>query len=490
MYRLVNTTSPGVRNISRLTELFEEGHNNYQQFHRRGVNPLELTWPRSWVMTEPGSSFRPISAANIRQRGNEITLMLGEPSRVNERADRHLPMLSERGDRQLPVRMPILREPRNHSFSVVSSRASDVGEDVIVSRLEVASAPPLVEEVSRRSVDSRTPSQHTGRIIGYRHVSLLVYEDPVDQPREESIRMLRVTNPVSSLSEIPEVCEVIEQIAKQRSMEIDDIWRMIEPSREVTRHKSFSVQKEELSTYVALTFKFPGYYEYSLDTLIDTGCSISCARLNALPDEWWEPLQKSIHMVNVDGMATIVSHRALNVSVFIGGQKFIIKEILAHPLLEADIILGNAFLKGQRENLPFVQDADDITIGCVKISILPDPKLRLKFGFYLIKRTEYCGDSPCERAFRVRARRGDTRIMSMNGCRLVEQEHDWMQTLFSPTSTSSSGWYDDLFVNIKQEVCMTVKLTGTKWDKFLMKLADNFSNDPLKLWTRNGLKAD
>ena len=43
IYRLVNTTSPGVRNISRLTELFEEGHNNYQQFHRREVNPLELS---------------------------------------------------------------------------------------------------------------------------------------------------------------------------------------------------------------------------------------------------------------------------------------------------------------------------------------------------------------------------------------------------------------------------------------------------------------
>ena len=187
----------------------------------------------------------------------------------------------------------------------------------------------------------------------------------------------------------------------QRSIAIDDIWRMIQPSQSVPENIGFSVRKEDLSTYVALTFKFPGYYEYSLDTLIDTGCSITCARLNALPDEWWEPLQKPIHMVNVDGMATMVGHKASNVPVFIGGQKFIIKEILAHPLLEADIIIGNAFLKGQKENLPFVQNENDVSIGGVKISILQEPRLRLKFGFYPVKRTEYCGDIPCERDFRV-----------------------------------------------------------------------------------------
>ncbi|WP_168415601.1 hypothetical protein [Acinetobacter indicus] len=219
-------------------------------------------------------------------------------------------------------------------------------------------------------------------------------------------------------------------------MKIDDIWQMLGLPADESKNTTFNIREEMISTYVTLIFKFSGYYEYSLDAQIDTGCSISCARHNALPDEWWKPLEKPMHLMMASGQAEVVSHHANNVPVFIGGQLFTIKEVLAYPFLDADVIIGNAFLRGQKENLPFVQDETHITIGRVTIDTLEKPKLRLKFGFYPVKRTNDCGDSPCEQAFRVRAKRGEPR-------------EEWVSDLFSG-NTSCSNWYDDLFPTRKQ----------------------------------------
>ena len=43
---------------------------------------------------------------------------------------------------------------------------------------------------------------------------------------------------------------------------------------------------------------------------------------------------------------------------------------------------------------------------------------------------------------------------------------------------------------IKKPIMWKVELVKPKWNKFLVKLADNFSEDPLKLWVLNGIEAN
>ena len=53
VFRLINTKNPRVRNISKVTKLFEEGSDNYKQIHKKEINPIEeinsimLSWPKS-----------------------------------------------------------------------------------------------------------------------------------------------------------------------------------------------------------------------------------------------------------------------------------------------------------------------------------------------------------------------------------------------------------------------------------------------------------
>lgn len=82
---------------------------------------------------------------------------------------------------------------------------------------------------------------------------------------------------------------------------------------------------------------------------------------------------------------------------------FIFRRIFPFPTLDEDVILGNAFLMEQNENWSFVQDSTTITIAGVT---LQNPWLRHKFEVYPVKQSEFCGDCPCEQAFRVWAQRG------------------------------------------------------------------------------------
>ena len=51
VFRLINTTNLGVKNISKVTELFKKGSDNYKQFHRKEIYHVELSWPKCWVRT-------------------------------------------------------------------------------------------------------------------------------------------------------------------------------------------------------------------------------------------------------------------------------------------------------------------------------------------------------------------------------------------------------------------------------------------------------
>ncbi|WP_216076388.1 hypothetical protein, partial [Acinetobacter indicus] len=134
---------------------------------------------------------------------------------------------------------------RGYRLADVSSRASDADTEMETA-LDATLAP---EEASRRSVDSGAASnQRRGRIIGYRQVSLPVYEESVEQTREEPIRMIQFKN--LSLTEIPEVCKAIQQIAEQRSMQVDEIWQMMGIQEEVSKNTTFSIRESPISTYV------------------------------------------------------------------------------------------------------------------------------------------------------------------------------------------------------------------------------------------------
>ena len=69
---------------------------------------------------------------------------------------------------------------------------------------------------------------------------------------------------------------------------------MIEPFQMVSTNMVFITKEAGLSTYVFVTFKFPGCYPCSLDILIDAGAYTNHARPNASTDEWWTPLTDPI----------------------------------------------------------------------------------------------------------------------------------------------------------------------------------------------------
>ena len=50
IYRLINTTNPHVKEVSKVSSVFELTNPEIQTFSRKDIVPTQLTWPTSWVI--------------------------------------------------------------------------------------------------------------------------------------------------------------------------------------------------------------------------------------------------------------------------------------------------------------------------------------------------------------------------------------------------------------------------------------------------------
>ena len=103
-------------------------------------------------------------------------------------------------------------------------------------------------------------------------------------------------------------------------------------------------QGKKRYTYVQGTFNFAGYKPYSLCILIDTGATISSCKWNAIPKEKWTLMKHPILVTGIDGNHTSIQFKAKDVAVWLGDSKFIIPKILCFPYMHGDFLLGNNFI--------------------------------------------------------------------------------------------------------------------------------------------------
>ena len=118
--RLVNTTNARANHSSKITEPFEKGSDNYKSFNRKEIAPLELSWPKSWVLTEPAESSRQIGSFQITQRGKAIILNLEEPMRGRRISKSTLRRSSS--SRTMSSANPLDQFPRRSISSVINER--------------------------------------------------------------------------------------------------------------------------------------------------------------------------------------------------------------------------------------------------------------------------------------------------------------------------------------------------------------------------------
>ena len=215
---------------------------------------------------------------------------------------------------------------------ITTSKIKQDGE-VIVFDDEQPSRSQLMIEMPRISIDSRTSMSEVGsvtsesrRIVGYRKIDIPIYED-----EETTSRIDVIFDPIARLS---------------------------------------TVSKVNLASYVSVQIQ-----GRTSSALIDTGATFSCASHDQIPFDWWQKMPPRL-LELADGQTLVVNTHALKVPIQLNGKGFTINELYCLPHLPLGFVLGNAFLKGQKENRPFVQDLDYVEIGSHRIPLEPDTSFR------------------------------------------------------------------------------------------------------------------
>lgn len=198
-------------------------------------------------------------------------------------------------------------------------------------------------------------------------------------------------------------------------------------------------QGKKKYTYVLGEFKFTSYKPYSLCSLIDTGATVCACRPNALPPEKWTLMKHPINVTGIKGKDIKIEHKAKKVAIWLNGVKYIIPKIIAFPEMNGDVLLGNNFIFAY---YPILLDtgyiALDINNGIHKIPFLPQHKYK------------------CHKDF-APSKRGDPETIDQLDKPEPSEKH------FGKTK-----------IQVLSEKHWVYKI-----------LEENFSEDPLKLWSKS-----